>query len=251
MDLNLSGKRALVVGGNDDITLAIVSGLLEQGAVVAATYQLEDECSARLSAELEISGNGSFAVQAHISDAQSAAELIALVRERFEHIEILINSSENISHAPIQELTLATWQQALDNNLTNVYLVTQAALDLLQQGASIINISACLAAVGMRGKAHFTAAKAGVIGFTRSICKELGTKDIRVNVVAPGVIGSGEMAQLSPEQRGRYAYLAALGRLGKPTEVANAVLFLASDLSSFITGATLPVDGGVGGIAAF
>src|SRR5579875_929881 len=104
---------------------------------------------------------------------------------------------------------------------------------------------------GYAREAHFTAAKAGVIGFTRSVCKELGTRGIRVNVVAPGVIGTGEMGELSPEQRGRYAYLAALGRLGRPEEVAAAVLFLASDLSSFITGATIPIDGGVGGIAAF
>ena len=115
----------------------------------------------------------------------------------------------------------------------------------------MIAVSACLAAVGMRGKAHFTAAKAGIIGFTRSIAKELGAQGIRVNVVAPGVIGTGELAGLSPEQRGRYTYLAALGRMGRPEEVASTVLFLASDLASFVTGATIPVDGGVGGIAAF
>jgi 3-oxoacyl-[acyl-carrier protein] reductase len=251
MTLGLSGKRALVVGGNDDITQAIVRALLEQGVSVAATYQQEDERSASLIAELETSRNGSFAVQATISDEQTAADLIARVHERFEQIEILVNNSESISHAPIQELTLSIWQQGLESNLTSVYLTTHAALGILGRGASIINVSACLAAVGMRGKSHFTAAKAGVIGFTRSICKELGVQGIRVNVVAPGVIGSGEMAHLSPEQRGRYAYLAALGRMGKPEEVASAVLFLASDLSSFITGATLPVDGGVGGIAAF
>lgn len=251
MNLGLAGKHALVVGSNDDVTHAIVSALLQQGVAVATTYQQEDERSTELLAELETSGNGSFAVQATISDPQAAERLVELVRDRFERIEILVNSSESISHAPIQELTLATWQQALDSNLTSAYLLIHAALGLLQPGASIVNVSACLAAVGMRGKAHFTAAKAGVIGFTRSICKELGAQGIRVNVVAPGVIGSGEMALLSPEQRARYAYLAALGRMGQPQEVASAVLFLASDLSSFITGATLPVDGGVGGIAAF
>lgn len=251
MDLGLAGKRALVVGGNDDITRAIVSALLGQGVTVAATYQQEDECSAGLVAELAMSGNGSFAVQARTSDAQEVAAVMALIHERFEFLDILVNSRESLSHAPIQELALATWQQALDSNLTSVYLITQAALDFLRTGASIINVSACLAAVGMRGKAHFTAAKAGVIGFSRSVCKELGPKNIRVNVVAPGVIGSGDMAHLSAEQRGRYAYLAALGRLGQPEEVANVVLFLASDLSSFMTGATIPVDGGVGGIAAF
>lgn len=251
MYLDLSGKKALVIGGEDDVTQAIVRSLLAQGVTAAVTYQQENEYAASLIAELEAGRNGSFALQANVCDAQAVTQLVATVQARFEHINILINNSETISHAPIQELALSTWQQVLDSNLTSVYLVTRAALDLFEHGGSIINVSACLAAVGMRGKSHFTAAKAGVIGFTRSICKELGEKAIRVNVVAPGVISTGEMAHLSPEQRGRYAYLAALGRLGRPEEVASAVLFLASDLSSFITGATLPVDGGVGGIAAF
>lgn len=251
MDLDLSGKRALVIGGNDDITQAIVTALLAQDVSVAVTYQQEDEYASGLFSLLEEKQNGSFAVQANSADAQAVTGLMETVRQRFEQIEILINNAERISHAPLKELTLSTWQQTLDANLTSVYLVTQAALDLMRHGGSIINVSACLAAVGMRGKAHFTASKAGVIGFTRSICKELGAENIRVNVLAPGVIATGEMSQLSPEQRGRYAYLAALGRLGRPEEVANAALFLASDLSGFITGATIPVDGGVGGIAAF
>lgn len=251
MNLNLAGKRALVTGGGDEITQAIVIALLQQGVTVAATYDHESEAVASLITELEQSKNGSFAVQADVSDAQAVTDLVAHVRQQFGQIDIVVNNASIISHATIQELTLPTWQQTLDTNLTSVYLVTQAVLDTITPGGSIINVSACLAAVGMRGKAHYTAAKAGVIGLTRSVCKELGAKGIRVNVVAPGVIGTGEMGDLSPEQRGRYAYLAALGRLGRPEEVATAVLFLASDLSSFITGATIPIDGGVGGIAAF
>ena len=251
MDLDLSGKRALVIGGDDDITQAIVRSLLAQHVSVVAAYQQEDGRTNSLSTELQERQDGSFAFQVNVADAQSVGRLVEAVRNRFEHIEILVNNAESISHAPLKDLRLPIWQKTLDVNLTGVYLVTQAAADLMQRGGSIINVSACLAAVGMRGKAHFTAAKAGVIGFTRSICKELGAENIRVNVVAPGVISTGEMSQLSPEQRGRYAYLAALGRLGCPEEVASAVLFLASDLSSFVTGTTIPVDGGVGGIAAF
>ncbi|HET8844122.1 MAG TPA: SDR family NAD(P)-dependent oxidoreductase, partial [Ktedonobacteraceae bacterium] len=169
MDLDLSGKRALVIGGNDDITQAIVTALLAQDVSVAVTYQKEDEYASSLFSLLEEKQNGSFAVQANIADAQAVTGLMETVRQRFEQIEILINNAERISHAPLKELTLSTWQQTLDANLTSVYLVTQAALDLMRHGGSIINVSACLAAVGMRGKAHFTASKAGVIGFTRSI----------------------------------------------------------------------------------
>jgi 3-oxoacyl-[acyl-carrier protein] reductase len=251
MNLDLSGKRALVVGEGDEIQQAIIGALLQQGVTVATTYECNDESAANWLTKLEQRKNGSFAIQTNIRDAQAIADLIEVVRQKLGRIEIVVNAASTISHAPIQELTLATWQQTLDTHLTSAYLVTRAALSILESGGSIINLAACLAAVGMRGKAHYTAAKAGIIGFTRSLCKELGTQGIRVNVVAPGVIGSGELGDLSPEQRGRYAYLAALGRLGRPEEVAHAVLFLASDLSSFITGATIPVDGGVGGIAAF
>jgi 3-oxoacyl-[acyl-carrier protein] reductase len=251
MNLDLAGKRALLIGGGDEIDQSILLALLQQGVTVAITYPYEDEAAATIITELERQKNGSFALQLKASDAQGVARMVELVRQKFGQLDIVVNNASLISHASIQELTLPQWQQTLDENLTSIYLVTQAVLDILTPGASIINVSACLAAVGMRGKAHYTAAKAGVIGFTRSICKELGAKGIRVNVVAPGVIGTGDMGNLSPEQRGRYAYLAALGRLGKTEEVAQTVLFLASALSSFITGATIPVDGGVGGIAAF
>lgn len=251
MNLDLAGKRALVIGNGDEITMAIVSALLAQGAVVAATYEREDEGAASLLAALEQGHNGSVAIQTNVSDPQQVAGLAERVRRHYERLDILVNNASIISHANIQDLALATWRQTLDTNLTSVYLVTQAMLSLIPEGGSIINVAACLAAVGMRGKAHYTAAKAGVIGLTRSVCKEVGGRGIRVNVIAPGVISTGEMSDLSPEQRGRYAYLSALGRLGRPEEVANAVLFLASDLASFITGATLPIDGGVGGIAAF
>ncbi len=251
MNLDLAGKHALLIGGGDEIDQAIVLALLQQEVSVAFAYPREDAAVTGLLGLLARSQNGSFAVQVDASDVQAVEALIARVGQAFGKVEIVVNNASVISHAPIHEMGLAAWQQMLDTNLTSVYLVTHAVLPLLQAGSSITNVSACLAAVGMRGKAHYTAAKAGVIGFSRSVCKELGGQGIRVNVVAPGVIGSGEMGDLSPEQRGRYAYLSALGRLGRIEEVANTVLFLASDLASFITGATIAVDGGVGGIAAF
>ena len=179
------GKQALVIGGSGEITQAIVVYSWNREPS-RRDIQIEGECSGKLIEDWKWVKTEVSPIQANISDAQDiTAELVEQVREQFKQIEIVVNSSENISHAPIQELTLATWQQALNNNLTNVYLVTQATLDIVPPGASIINVAACLAAVGMRGKAHYTAAKAGVIGLTRSLCKELGTKGIRVNVVAP------------------------------------------------------------------
>lgn len=251
MHLDLAGKHALVIGSSDEITSAIVGALLQQEVVVAATYESQNEIAVSLLADLEQPRNGSFALQVDMSDPQQISGLAEHVCQKFGKLDIVVNNASIISHANLQDLTLSTWQHTLNTNLTSVYLLTQALLENISPGGSIINVAACLAAVGMRGKAHYTAAKAGVIGLTRSICKEVGARGIRVNVIAPGVISTGEMGDLSPEQRGRYGYLAALGRLGRPEEVANATLFLASDLASFITGTTLPIDGGVGGIAAF
>ena len=251
MNLDLSGKRALVTGGFDGVGRALVKALIQQGVSVAATYSQESNVTASFIAELERGQNGSFALQADVSDAQSVTDMAAQVSERFGQIDILVNNASIMHHAPFQALTPLSWQRVLDTNLTGVFLVTQAVLDMMTAGGTIINVSACLAAVGMRGKSHYTAAKAGVIGLTRSLCKEVGAKGIRVNVVAPGVIETEELVDLSPEQRKRYAYLAAIGRLGQPEEVAATVLFLASDLASFITGATIAIDGGVGGIGAF
>jgi 3-oxoacyl-[acyl-carrier protein] reductase len=251
MDLELAGKHALVTGGCDGVGRAIVKSLIQQGVAVAATYAQESAVTASFSAEMERGKNGSFALQADVSDAQSVADMIAHVCEEFGQIDILVNNASIMHHASFQTLTLLSWQRVVDTNLTGVYLVTQAALDIMAAGGSIINVSACLAAVGMRGKSHYSAAKAGVIGLTRSLCKEVGAQGMRVNVIAPGVIETAEIGDLSPEQRKRYAYLSAMGRLGQPEEVAATVLFLASDLSSFITGATIAIDGGVGGIGAF
>ncbi len=250
MNLDLSGKRAIVTGGTRGIGRAIVTALLQQGVSVAATYYHDGEEAANLAAELEQSKNGSFAIRADVSNAQSVADLFAQVQQKFGQIDILVNNAGIIGQATLQELTLTEWQQTMDTNLTSIYLVTQAALPIMNAGGTIINISSNLAAVGMRGKTHYTASKAGVVGFSRSLCKEVGAKGIRVNVVAPGVIETEQIGDLTKEQRARYAYLSALGRLGQPEEVASAVLFLASNLSSFITGATISIDGGVGGIAA-
>ncbi len=251
MNLDLAGRSALVVGGSDGVGRAIVHALLQQGVVVAATYAQEGEAALALTTELEQERNGSFAIQMDVSDPQVVTNVLTRIREHFGRIAILVNNTSMVHQALFQEMTLSAWHHVLNSNLTGVYLVTQAALPLMSEGGSIINVSACLAAVGMRGKSHYSAAKAGVIGLSRSLCKEVGTQGIRVNVVAPGVIETEEIGDLSPEQRKRYAYLSAIGRLGRPEEVATAVLFLASDLSSFITGTTIAIDGGVGGIGAF
>jgi 3-oxoacyl-[acyl-carrier protein] reductase len=123
--------------------------------------------------------------------------------------------------------------------------VIRELLDSMPEGTSIINVGSAVAMVGMVGRTAYTASKGGVLGFTRSLCKELGPRGIRVNAIAPGIIETHQVAGLTAEQRSRYEKLAALSRLGQPEDIAGVVLFLASDLSRFVSGATIYVDGGI------
>lgn len=245
MDLGLVGKRAVVTGGSRGIGRAIVLALARSGASVAACYNRDSEAVTSLAAELEQLGNDSHTMRADVSDQAAVAQLADDVRTRFGRVDILVNNAGVVSHATLDTMPLAEWQRILHTNLTGLYLVTQSMLDLIPAGGSIINITSAVAMRGMVGRTHYTASKAGVIGFTRSLCKEVGPRDIRVNAIAPGIIETDQVAGLTPEGRARYGNLTALGRLGHPDEIAGAALFLASDLSRYVSGVTLNVDGGI------
>ncbi|HXG12481.1 MAG TPA: 3-oxoacyl-ACP reductase family protein [Gemmataceae bacterium] len=245
MDLELKGKKALVTGGSRGIGRAIVLALARQGVSVAACYQRESDAVASLADELRKLGNDSHTAQADVSDPASVAKLVGGVRDRFGRIDVLVNNAGVVSHKPLADLDLAEWQRVINTNLTSMYLVTKAAVEAMPRGGSVINVTSAVAMVGMVGRTHYTASKAGVIGFTRSLCKELGPRGIRVNALAPGIIETDQAAGLTPEQRTRYANLAALARLGQPDDIADVVLFLASDLSRFVSGITINVDGGI------
>ena len=245
MNLDLSGKRALVTGGSRGIGRSIVLALAAQGASVAACYQRESEAVTSLAAELERLGNDSHVVQADVSDAAAVARLAGDVRERFGRVDVLVNNAGVVSHATLDGMALEEWQRVLHVNLTGLFLVTQAVLDLIPAGGSVINVTSAVALRGMVGRTHYTASKAGIIGFTRSLCKELGPRDIRVNAIAPGIIETDQVSGLTPEGRARYGNLTALGRLGHPDEIAGVALFLASDLSRYVSGMTINVDGGI------
>ena len=245
MDLRLAEKRALVTGGSRGIGRSIVLALAKQGVSVAACYHRESEAVTSLAAELDRVGRGCFVIQADVSDETAVTQLAETVRNRLGRLDILVNNAGVISHIALNDLQLAEWRRVIDTNLTSMYLVTRAVLDLIPEGGSVINVTSAVATVGMPAATHYTASKAGIIGFTRSLCKELGPRGIRVNGIAPGIIETDQASRLAPEQRIRYAKLAALNRLGQPDEVAGAVLFLASDLSRFVSGVILNVDGGI------
>jgi 3-oxoacyl-[acyl-carrier protein] reductase len=207
VQISLGGRKALVTGGTRGIGREITRQLALAGADVIACYRTPGEHVDELARELKEIPGDHHLIQADISDE---AEIAALVQ---------------------------------DTNLTGAFLVAQGVLPLLDKGSSIINIGSRVATVGIPLRAHYTAAKAGMIGLTRSMCKELGGRGIRVNLVAPGVIDTVE--DLPAEIHARYEAMTALRRLGQPAEIASVVCFLASDLATYITGETIHVDGGI------
>jgi 3-oxoacyl-[acyl-carrier protein] reductase len=245
MDLGLRGKRALVTGGSRGIGRAVVIALSDNGASVAACYNRESDDVASVRSELEQRDSGSYLAQADVSDPASVEALVGGARERFGGIDIVVNNAGVVSHRMIEDLEMDEWRRVIDTNLTGVYLVVKAALPAMDEGGSIVNVSSAVAVHGMPARAHYISSKAGLIGFTRALCKEVGKRGIRVNALAPGIIETDQTAGLDEAGRARYSGYASLNRLGQPEEIASAVLFLASPLSSFVSGVTLNVDGGI------
>jgi 3-oxoacyl-[acyl-carrier protein] reductase len=165
------------------------------------------------------------------------------VGERFGSVDLIVNNAGTVAHTTLAETTLAEWQRMMDVNVTSMYLVTRALLDAVADGGSIVNVGSGIALRGLAGRTHYTAAKAAAIGLTRALAHELGPRGIRVNVVAPGITDTG--AEIPPERRLQYEQRTPLRRIATPEDIANAVLFLACDLSGFVTGQVIEVNGGI------
>jgi 3-oxoacyl-[acyl-carrier protein] reductase len=249
MDLGLEGRKALVTGGTRGVGRGIVLALARAGMDVITCYRQGSEAAASLERELKEIGGSHAVVRADLAEPQQITDLLAEVKVKFDRLDLVVNNAGAISHVPYAELPVEEWRRIIDINLTAAHLVIQHALPLLGEGASVISIGSKSSEVGIPLRAHYTAAKAALHGLTRSLAKEFGPKGIRFNVLTLGVIETEVLHAMPAEQRElmikRYSDKTALGRLGKPDEVAGAVLFLASDLARYITGAALHVDGGI------
>lgn len=245
MRLTAEDRTFLVTGGTRGIGRTMVLHLARAGARVATCYRQDEEAAASLVEELKQIGGEHHVTQADMGVAADIDRLAGEVADRFGQVDGIVSNAGQITHIPIEELSLEEWNRIVTANLTGPFLLVQRFLPLLPSGASIVLVGSKVAQVGLPGATAYTASKAGLTGLARSLCKELGPRGIRVNVLAPGVIETEATAQMEAGKRQRYEGMSALKRLGDAEEIAGTALFLLSDLAGFITGETLNVDGGV------
>lgn len=245
VDFGLNGRSALVTGGSRGIGRAIVLGLARHGASVTACYAHESEAVASLSEELKSLDADAELIQADVTVEADVARLTEAARARTGQLDILVNNAGVVGHESLHATSLEEWRRVIDTNLTGTFLVVKSAYELLSDGAAIINVGSAGSLRGMADRTPYMTSKAGVLGFTRSLCQELGPRGIRVNTVAAGYTETDRMTDIPEARRAAIVAKSPLGRVAHPDEIAAVVLFLASDAARYITGEALYVDGGM------
>jgi 3-oxoacyl-[acyl-carrier protein] reductase len=240
---DLTGRKMLVTGGTRGIGRGVSMALARHGAQVVAGYHHNEREADRTLAELnQIGSSGHRVVQADISTESGVNSLLDACDGAPDG---LVTCAGAISHIKFEDLPMAEWERVLHTNLTAAFALTQAVTRRSPSGGAIVYVGSKVAMVGVPQRAHYTAAKAGLIGLMRSVCKEHGAAGWRVNLVAPGVIESPAVDALPPQVRTRYETMTALGRLGRPEEVGEVVAFLLGPRASYISGEVINVDGGI------
>jgi 3-oxoacyl-[acyl-carrier protein] reductase len=245
--MDLQDKVAVVTGASRGIGRAIAIELARRGASVVINYNTSAEAAAQVVEAIEAEDGRAVAVQADVGDFDQAAELINTAVDAFSRIDILVNNAGTTRDQLLMLMKEDDWDVVLRTNLKGVFNCCKAAARKMmrQRYGRIVNISSVSGIAGQGGQTNYAASKAGVIGFTKSLAKELGPRNITVNAVAPGFVPTALTAELPEDLKQQGIEATPLGRMGQPEEVAYAVAFLASDLASFITGEILTVDGGL------
>jgi 3-oxoacyl-[acyl-carrier protein] reductase len=240
------GKVALVTGSSRGIGAAILEGFARGGATCVLHFWDDPGGANKADADALVAKLGAnvHAVPADVRDAAQVEALMKRVKEQFGGIDVLVNNAGIIKDRTLKKMTLDEWNSVIQTNLSGVFHTCKYGAEILNDGGRVVNIASVAGLVGFHGQANYAAAKAGVIGMTRVLAKELARRGITVNAVAPGVVQTPMLGEIKPEVTAEYIKQIPAGRLGKPEDVANAVLFLASDESSYITGQVLPVTGG-------
>lgn len=245
--MKLEGKKALVTGASRGIGRAIALALAAEGADIAVNYAGNQAAAEAVAAEIEAMGRKALIIQADISSNEAATAMVEQVAKEFGRVDILVNNAGITRDGLLMRMKEADWDAVLTTNLKGVFNCTKAAIKYMmkQKAGHIVNISSVVGVNGNAGQANYAAAKAGVIGFTKATAKELAARGITVNAVAPGFIQTDMTAVLNEKQVEAMQATIPLKRLGKPEDIAKAVVFLASDDANYITGQTLNVDGGM------
>ncbi|MBQ9994251.1 MAG: SDR family oxidoreductase [Clostridia bacterium] len=243
--MDMKNKTVLITGASGGIGRAMALAFAEEGYAIAVHYNKGRESAMETAQQITDAGGRTVAVCADLTCYEQVSAMLDDIRIVLGDVDVLINNAGIADIRPFASVAPDVWRTMMDTNLTAVYNCCHAVLPMMlrREGGSIVNVSSVWGLYGASCEVHYSAAKSGVIGLTQALAKELGASGIRVNCIAPGVIDTAMNASLGAEELAELAEQTPLGRIGKPEEVAQAALFLASDRASFITGAVLPVTG--------
>ena len=244
---DLAGKAALVTGGSRGIGRAISLALADRGARVAVNYVTNAQAAAEVVQQIEGGGGKALAIQGDVSNAEDARRLIDETVRAFEGLDILVNNAGLTQDNLLLRMSEESWDRVMEVDLRGAYLCTKAALRpmIRRRWGRIVNIASVAGLVGNAGQANYAAAKAGLIGFTKSIAKEVASRQVTANAIAPGLVRTELTSHLTEAQEQAVLQLVPLGRAALPEDIAPAVVYLASEEASYVTGTVIAVDGGL------
>ena len=245
--LDFSGKAALITGASRGIGRATALCLAGAGADVAINFKSSVEEARRVALEIEALGRRCIIAQGDVSVPADVDRVVQMTVDSFGKIDILVNNAGFHRDTLLVRMNVEDWDEVMDTNLRGAFLCTKAVLRFMlkQRGGRIVNIGSLSGLAGNAGQANYAAAKAGLIGFTKSVAREMGPRGITANLVAAGLVSTKLTSTVSQEIVDKALSLVSVGRLGTPEDIANAAVFLASDHASYITGQVLVVDGGL------